>query len=134
MAEPTKTNRRAFLTGKSAAEALADAALGPPPALPPPAGLRPAERQLLSVSREAMACLFEVVFDAAQYRARTDVALEALELVSRLEDKLTIYRDTSEVALINRHLSRGDFPSWSMRRIRGHYMAELVAYALEEGA
>jgi thiamine biosynthesis lipoprotein len=102
LAEPTKTSRRAFLSGQSAAEALADAALGPPPPLPPPAALRPAERQLLSVSREAMACLFEVVFDAAQYRAQTDVALAALELVSRLEDQLTIYRDTSEVALINR--------------------------------
>ncbi|HEX5104794.1 MAG TPA: FAD:protein FMN transferase [Pirellulaceae bacterium] len=102
MAEPTKTSRRAFLTGKSATEALADAVLGPPPQLPPPQGLRPAERQLLSVSREAMACLFEVVFDAARYRGLTDAAIEALELVSRLEDQLTIYRETSEVARLNR--------------------------------
>ena len=107
MAEPTKTNRRAFLSGKSAAEALADAALGPPPEMPLPQGLRPAERQLLSVSREAMACLFEVVFDAALYRAQTDVAMGALELVSRLEDQLTIYRDKSEVMRINREADAG---------------------------
>jgi thiamine biosynthesis lipoprotein len=102
MAEPTKTSRRGFLTGQSAAEALADAALGPPPELPPPQGLRPAERQLLSVSREAMACLFEVVFDAARYRSLTDAAIAVLDEVARLEDQLTIYRDTSEVASINR--------------------------------
>ena len=107
MAEPTKTSRRDFLSGKSAAEALADAALGPPPELPLPQGLRPAERQLLSVSREAMACLFEVVFDAARYRDQTDVAMSALELVSHLEEQLTIYRDTSEVAAINRAAAAG---------------------------
>jgi thiamine biosynthesis lipoprotein len=105
MAEPSKTSRRGFLTGQSAAEALADAVLGPPPQLPLPQGLRPAERQLLSVSREAMACLFEVVFDAAQYRAHADVAMESLELVSRLEDQLTIYRSTSEVAQLNQRAS-----------------------------
>ena len=36
-----------------------------------------------------------------------------------------------EAALIDRHLSRGDFPSWSRRRIRGNRMAGLVGLALE---
>jgi thiamine biosynthesis lipoprotein len=102
MADPPKTSRRAFLSGQSAVETVADAVIGPPPELPLPKGLRPAERQLLSVSREAMACLFEVVFDAARYRSLSEVAMEALELVSRLEDQLTIYRDTSEISSINR--------------------------------
>ena len=110
MPDPTKTSRREFLRGQSAAEALADAVVGPPPELPLPKGLRPAERQLLSVSREAMACLFEVVFDAARYRALSEIAMEALELVSRLEDQLTIYRDTSEVAQINRRASTEPVP------------------------
>jgi len=96
MAEPTKTTRRAFLAGKSAIDALGDAIIGPPPELPPPKsiGAEPGSH-LLSVSREAMACLFEVVFDAVTYRDATDAAIEALEIVARLEDQLTIYRDTS---------------------------------------
>jgi thiamine biosynthesis lipoprotein len=49
-----------------------------------------------------MACLFEIVFDAAQYRELTDAAIEALELVARLEDQLTVYRETSEVSQLNR--------------------------------
>ena len=69
MAEPTKTTRRDFLSGKCAVEALGDAVIGPPQPLPPPktVGVQPGSH-LLSVSREAMACLFEVVFDAAAYR------------------------------------------------------------------
>src|SRR5436190_21849525 len=100
MVEPTKTTRRDFLSGKSAAEALGDALIGPPQPLPPPSsvvGVQPGSH-LLSVSREAMACLFEIVFDAATYRDGTEMAVSALVLVASLEDQLTIYRDTSEVA------------------------------------
>src|SRR5436853_2182874 len=102
MADSTKTKRRDFLSGRSAAEALADA-LAPPPqelSLLNPAGAG-AGSHLLSVSREAMACLFEIVFDAATYRDRTDAAVAALDLVQRLEDQLTVFRDTSEVAAVN---------------------------------
>jgi thiamine biosynthesis lipoprotein len=109
MAERTKTTRRDFLAGKSAAEALGDAVIGSPPPLPTPKtiGVEPGSH-LLSVSREAMACLFEVVFDAAIYRHASDVAVEALELVARLEDQLTVFRDTSEVAEINRRAAQQD--------------------------
>lgn len=102
MAELSRTTRREFLAGKSAVEALGDALIGPPPALPPPksVGAQPGSH-LLSMSREAMACLFEVVFDAATYREATDAAVAALELVSRIEDQLTVYRDTSEVVRLN---------------------------------
>jgi thiamine biosynthesis lipoprotein len=104
MSEPSKTSRRDFLKGQSAVEAIGDALIGPPQPLPPPhstVGVQPGSH-LLSVSREAMACLFEIVFDAATYRDGTDTAVESLELIARLEDQLTIYRDTSEVANINR--------------------------------
>src|SRR5262245_30901804 len=103
MVEPTKTTRRDFLSGKSAAEALGDALIGPPQPLPPPrsvVGVQPGSH-LLSVSREAMACLFEVVFDATE-REGTEAAVAALDLVAALEEQLTIYRDTSEIAAINR--------------------------------
>ncbi len=103
MAEPTKTTRRDFLSGKSAAEALVDALAPSPSPLPPPSSVGvEAGSHLLSVSREAMACLFEIVFDAATYRDRTDIAVAALDLVERLEDQLTIFRDTSEIAAVNR--------------------------------
>jgi len=104
MSEPTKSTRRDFLRGKSAASALGDALGSDKLPLPPPAssvGVQPGSH-LLSVSREAMACLFEIVLDAARHRERTDVAVAALDLVAALEDQLTVYRDTSEVAVLNR--------------------------------
>jgi thiamine biosynthesis lipoprotein len=103
MAEPTKSSRRDFLSGKSAAEALGDALAPAPQELPPPSSVGvETGSHLLSVSREAMACLFEIVFDAATYRDRTDAAVAALDLVEQLEDQLTVFRDTSEVTAINR--------------------------------
>src|SRR5207237_1405973 len=101
--ESTKTTRRDFLIGKSAGEALADALAGSPPPLPPPrcVGAQPGSH-LLSVSREAMACLFEVVFDAARYRDTTDTAVAALDRIAKLEEQLTVYRDTSDVMQVNR--------------------------------
>src|SRR4051812_21847931 len=103
MAESAKTTRRDFLSGKSAARALGDAVGSPRTELPPPSSIGvEAGSHLLSVSREAMACLFEVVFDAASYRDRTDAAVAALDVVERIEDQLTVYRETSEVAAINR--------------------------------
>src|SRR5436189_4422287 len=102
MADSTKTTRRDFLSGTSAVEALGDALAPPPQELPLPSAVGAcAGSHLLSVSREAMACLFEIVFDAATYRDRTDVAVAALDLVERLEDQLTVFRDTSEVAAVN---------------------------------
>jgi thiamine biosynthesis lipoprotein len=108
MSDPTKTTRRDFLSGKSAAEALGDALIGPPAPLPQPGvvGVQ-AGSHLLSVSREAMACLFEIVVDAATYRDATDVAVAALDLVEQLEGQLTVYRETSEVMSINRRAGEG---------------------------
>jgi thiamine biosynthesis lipoprotein len=108
MSETPKSSRREFLRGKSAAEALEHALAGPPAPLPAPTsvGVQPGSH-LLSVSREAMACLFEVVFDAMTYRERTDAAVEALELASILEAQLTVYRDTSEVMQVNRRAADG---------------------------
>src|SRR5438046_2076639 len=99
MPELSKTSRRDFLSGQSAVEALGGALAAPPAPLPPPksvVGVEPGSH-LLSVSREAMACLFEIVFDAATQRQATDAAVEALDLVAQIDSQLTVYRESSEV-------------------------------------
>ncbi len=101
MSEPTKTTRRDFLTGKSAAEALGDAVIGSPEELPPPKSAQSGRTYLLTVARQAMACEFEVLLNAGQYPAGADAALAALDLVEELEAQLTVYRDTSEIMAIN---------------------------------
>src|SRR3954469_5966572 len=108
MGDASKTSRREFLRGASAVHAIGDALAPPPAELPPPSsavGVQPGSH-LLSISREAMACLFEIVLDAAMYRDRTDAAVEALDLVEQLEAQLTVYRESSEVAAINRRAAQ----------------------------
>lgn len=103
MSDPTKTSRRDFLKGRSAVEAIGDAVIGSPdPLLPPPALEQSDQGYLLQIARDAMACEFEVLLDAKQYPQGADAAIAALDLVQRLEEQLTVYRDTSEVMQINR--------------------------------
>jgi thiamine biosynthesis lipoprotein len=102
MSEPTKTTRREFLAGKSAAQALGDAVIGSPEELPPPSAAAEGRGYLLSIARQAMACQFEVLLDARRHPAGADAALAALDLVDQLEAQLTVYRDTSEIMAINR--------------------------------
>jgi thiamine biosynthesis lipoprotein len=69
-----------------------------------------AERfSLLSVSRQAMACLFEIQLPAAAPRA-LDAARAALDEIDRLETQLTVYRDTSEVSRLNRLAALAPIP------------------------
>jgi thiamine biosynthesis lipoprotein len=49
-----------------------------------------------------MACDFEVCLNAGQYETDTVTALKALDLVEQLEDKLSVFREASEVSSINR--------------------------------
>jgi FAD:protein FMN transferase len=93
------SSRREFLTGRSAVKALADAHEGLAPPLPVPAAT--AQNWLTQISREAMACEFEVLLDAKKYPSGPDAAVEALDLVEALEAQLTVYRDTSEVSRLN---------------------------------
>jgi thiamine biosynthesis lipoprotein len=97
------THRRDFLQGKSAAAALqqlvgtaGEASTDHEPVSPG------ADTYLVHVSRAAMACQFEFLFNAGQYPQATEVACQALDLVERLEAQLTIYRDTSELSRVNR--------------------------------
>lgn len=56
---------------------------------------------LLRFSRRAMATTFEVIFPFGTVRA-TQAAEAALEEIDRIEDQLTVYRETSEVSRLNR--------------------------------
>src|SRR5215813_5738423 len=53
------------------------------------------------VSRPAMACRFEVTLPLED-QAGVSAARQALDEVDRLEEQLTIFRESSEVSFINR--------------------------------
>ncbi|HEY4308009.1 MAG TPA: FAD:protein FMN transferase [Pirellulales bacterium] len=106
--DPT-SNRREFLRGRAAADAIGAAIdryvpLGSTAASPPSDDAKPgdAERYLIQISRPAMACTFAVFLNAGQYEQGSEAALAALDRVEALESQLTVYRDTSEVMRINR--------------------------------
>ena len=101
----SRSNRRQFLQGKSAAEAvshLLDRGL-PPGELQAAA---PRDSYLIQFGRRAMACQFEVFFNAGQYADAADAAVHAFELIDRLEAQMTVFRDNSEIAVINRGAGR----------------------------
>src|SRR5438034_6121252 len=70
--------------------------------LAPPAS----DSHWIHVNRPAMACRFEVtlpIWDQAGVRAARD----ALDEVDRLEQQLTVFRESSEVSYINRNAAVG---------------------------
>ena len=106
MTSPRRSNRRQFLQGQAAVEALGDVVthrIVPSVEAETAASTSTSsETYLLQMGRRAMACQFEVFLNAGQHRQAADVALEALDLVDRLEEQMTVYRDTSEISQINR--------------------------------
>lgn len=56
---------------------------------------------LIRVSRRAMACEFEVCFPADRCENGTDFALESLDLVENLEQRLSFFQPASDVSRIN---------------------------------
>ena len=59
------------------------------------------------VGREAMACRFEVVFNAGEVANATELAVDALDLVDEIENRITVYRETSELARLNATAATG---------------------------
>lgn len=57
---------------------------------------------LLTISRRAMACQFEVRLNSSRETNETAAAIDALDLIETIEDQLTVYRPHSEVMEINR--------------------------------
>jgi len=94
-----KSTRRDFLRGKLAADNVADAM----EVARSPGGedRAAAESYVVRVSREAMACEFEVRLNAGQFDRGTEAALEALDTVDALENQLSVFRQSSEISRIN---------------------------------
>jgi FAD:protein FMN transferase len=59
------------------------------------------------VGRDAMACRFEVVFNAGEVEDATALGIDTLDLVDEIENRITVYRDTSELARINATAAAG---------------------------
>ncbi len=102
-----QSNRRDFISGRATVRALgqlADAALGDPssPGQENPSSLAAKPGSYLTqLSRRAMACEFEILWDQQRYGSSTDTGLAALDLVDHLESQLSIYRADSEVSQVN---------------------------------
>lgn len=101
MSRPPRSNRREFLKGQAAARAVGEL-IAPADETEPGQPAAAAETYLLQLGRRAMACQFEVFFNAGQNAQASDLALEALDLIDRLEEQMTVFRDTSEISRINR--------------------------------
>lgn len=61
----------------------------------------------LTLSRRAMACDFELTLNASADENAVAEGMAALDLVERLEDQLTVYREHSELIEINRQAASG---------------------------
>ncbi len=109
MSPGRKTNRRQFLQGQAAVDALQDLQCSAEAedgreALPGPnAWGRDARAEyLVQVGRRAMACDFQVFLNPGQYPGAVEAAVESLDLIEALEEQLTVYREQSEIMRINR--------------------------------
>lgn len=65
------------------------------------------ELHTLVVGREAMACRFEVVFNAGEVPDATELGLAALDLVDEIEERITVYRESSELVRLNTTAAQG---------------------------
>lgn len=108
MASPS--NRREFLKGHAALRAARDLTSKIGASGAGEGGLAgqgswdssAADGYLVRYSRRAMACEWEVLLNYHEQANGTPPALEALDLIEELEAQLSIYRDTSEVSLLNK--------------------------------
>lgn len=106
MSTEGRPNRRDFLRGRAAVQALVDAVAVPDDQSPP---LEPdaSAAALVSLRRQAMACEFEVQLPARRQDGAMEHSLAALDLLETLEAQMTIYRADSEVLSINRRAAAG---------------------------
>lgn len=112
MPDRESSNRRDFLAGKSlraeveaTSRAAGDALLGEingrDSSQQAEEEAQPEGGETLRLETRAMACTFSVIMNPGEHQ-RMWVASDALELVHQLEQQMTVYRDDSELSLINR--------------------------------
>lgn len=116
MSEQPQSNRRDFLVGRAAGDAVvhvveqvAERVGRLADQLDPQPSEAPSTDYVLMLKRRAMACDFEIRLNARTAtgdQAHTAAAMEALDLIEEIEDQLTVYRDTSEVIELNRRAAR----------------------------
>ena len=87
---------------------------------------------LLHLTRSAMACDFEVYFNAGQYEQAAESAMEALDLVELLEDQMTVYRHHSQLSVLNRLCASE--PQLVEARLAGLLQRSLELHQLTGGA
>lgn len=119
VSESCRHSRRDFLRGRAAARAVVDKvsqvqgvvadALG----IEPPLVASSVGPPLLTFSRRAMACEFEVQLAAGGDAATTQHVLDALDLLEPLEAQMTVYRSDSDVLRINWQAAEGPAPAES---------------------
>jgi thiamine biosynthesis lipoprotein len=61
----------------------------------------------LVIGREAMACRFEIVFNAGEHPQDTEAAIAALDVIDDVESQISIYRDSSELTRLNATAAAG---------------------------
>jgi len=100
------TNRRDFLSGRSAARVIGDAlnsiSASAPETNASAGSLQRQSAYLEQYSKPAMACEFQLLFNMHQYPQSGSATGEAFELIDQLEDQMTVYRDHSEISQLNR--------------------------------
>lgn len=74
----------------------------------------------LVIGRDAMACRFEMVFNAGEVESATELGMEALDLVDDIEARISVYRESSELSRLNSAAATG----W--RDVSGDLLALLV--------
>ena len=67
------------------------------------------DRSWIKIQRRAMACRFEITLDSRDARV-VPAAHAALDHVDAIEAQLTVYRETSELAHLNRHAATAPVP------------------------
>ena len=99
------SNRREFLSGRSAARAFGDAinsiAAETPGSLSSAGSRQRQSAYLEEYSKSAMACQFQLLFNMHQYPQSGEASGEAFALIDQLEDQMTVYRDHSEISQLN---------------------------------
>src|SRR5687768_17469524 len=91
--DPLETSRRQFLTGRSltqGGERAVDSLL--PESEDTQSSTQAHAGYLLEVSRDAMACEFQVLLNATHNRDAIESAIGALDLVESLDQRLSVFQ------------------------------------------